>query len=142
MSDFRAHCSQQIARLPAEDQTPGPLAGERTRLAQHVHGVNLYACPSAVVDLGHDRHDLTWVSLKLTSVDILPKSPASSRPWRVHHLQACHGPPGVQLHLQASSEIRGPGKPLGSPPAHRQRADQGCLLCLLLEGQCGRTQTP
>lgn len=135
MSDFRAHCGQQIAHLSAEDQTPGPLAGERTRLAQHVHGVNLHVCQSAAVDLGHARHDLIWVSLKITSVDILPKSTASTRPWRVHHLQACHGPPGVQLHLQASCEIRGPGKPLGSPPGHRQRADQGRLLWILLEGQ-------
>lgn len=31
-------------------------------------------------------------------------------PWRVHHLQTCHGPPGTQLDLQASCEVRGPGE--------------------------------
>lgn len=61
---------------------------------------------------GHIYQDVTWVSPKLTPVDILPKPTASKRPWRVHHLQTCHGPPGTQLHLQASCEIRGPGKPL------------------------------
>lgn len=90
-----------------------------------MHGVNLHACGSAVVDLGHHCHDLTWVFLELTPVDILPKPTASTRPWRVYHLQACHGPPGAQLHLQASREIRGPGKPLGAPPGHLWRSRPG-----------------
>lgn len=57
---------------------------------------------------GPPRHELTWLSIKLTPVDILPKPTASTRPWRVHHLQACHGPAGAQLHLQDTCEIRGP----------------------------------
>lgn len=85
---------------------------------------------------GHIRHDFTWVSLKLTPVDILPKPKASTRPWRVHHLQTCHGPPGAQLHLQASCEIGGPGKPLGTPLGHFQSSKPG--FCLPVSDTSGR----
>lgn len=88
-----------------------------TQGAQPVH-----VCHGAMVGLGHPHHALIGVSLTLTLVDILPKPTASTRPWRVHYLQARHGPPGAQLHLQASCEIRGPGKPLGTPPGHLQRS--------------------
>lgn len=74
---------------------------------------------------GPPRHELTWLSITLTPVDILPKPTASTRPWRVHHLQACHGPAGAQLHLQDTCEIRGPGKPLRAPPGHLQRSRPG-----------------
>lgn len=97
-----------------EKSLPRPLSEQPNR-AGSVHGSDLHVCRSTTAIPGHIYQDVTWVSLKLTPVDILPKPTASKRPWRVHHLQTCHGPPGTQLHLQASCEIRGPGKPLGFP---------------------------
>lgn len=93
---------------------PKPLSGQPNR-AGSVHGSDLHVCRSTMAVPGYIYQDVTWVSLTLTPVDILPKPTASKRPWRVHHLQTCHGPPGAQLHLQTSCEIRGPGKPLGFP---------------------------
>lgn len=86
---------------------------------------------------GHIPYDITWVSPKLIPVDILPKPTASSRPWRVHHLQTRHGPPGTQLCLQACCEVRGPGKPLGSLQGASRAADQGHVTWFLtpLEGK-------
>lgn len=99
--------------------------------------VNLHVCPSAPVSLGHSHHDFTRVSLKLTLVDILPKPSASTRPWRVHYLQTGHGPPGVQLHLQAGCEIGGPGKRPGSPPEEQTRAVSPGFCCLWRESEVG-----
>lgn len=93
---------------------PRSLLGQLNR-AGSVHESDLHVCSSITAIPGRIYQDITWVSLKLTPVDILPKPTASKRPWRVHHLQTCHGPPGTQLYLQASCEIRGPGKPLGFP---------------------------
>lgn len=93
---------------------PRSLSGQ-PNWAGSVHGSDLHVCRSTMTISDHIYQDITWVSLKLTPVDILPKPSASKRPWRVHHLQTCHGPPGTQLHLQTSCEIRGPGKPLGFP---------------------------
>lgn len=70
-----------------------------------VHGSDLHVCRSVLAVPDQTLLDFTLVSLKLTPVDILPKPTASTGPWRVHHLQTCHGPSGTQLHLQASCEI-------------------------------------
>lgn len=87
--------------------TPGLLClGRCIRLA-HVHGSDLHVCKHTMAIPGHIPYDATWVSPKLTPVDILPKPTASTRPWRVHHLQTRHGPPGTQLRLQACCEVRG-----------------------------------
>lgn len=82
-----------------------PLAPPTGRLNQGVSLCMAWICMCGVVGLGHSRHALMWASLTLTLVDILPKPTASTRPWRVYYLQTRHGPPGVQLHLQASCEI-------------------------------------
>lgn len=103
---------------------PRPLSGQPNR-AGSVHGSDLHVCRSTMAVPGHIYQDVTWVSLTLTPVDILPKPTASKRPWRVHHLQTCHGPPGAQLHLQTSCEIRGPGKPLGFPSGVFQSSKPG-----------------
>lgn len=130
------HTGQWTSCLSAENHTPS-TSNRVNEPGGLTHAVNLHVRPSALVSLGHSRHDFTRVSLKLTLVDILPKPSASTRPWRVYYLQTGHGPPGVQLHLQASCEIGGPGKRPGSPPEEQTRAVSPGFCCLWRESEVG-----
>lgn len=108
----RLHGGQCPPHISAEDDTPRTSSkGNGPGWLSMCMGVSLHVYRGTVAGRRHPHHHLRWVSLELTPVDILPKPPASTRPWRVYHLQACHGPARVQLHLQASHEVRGPGKP-------------------------------